>query len=296
MTGDVLNITGTANNDAIQVSVSEGEGGWIVDVSVNGISEFVSAASLSSINVLGGAGDDMLQLNSVLPSPVAFSGVGNDTLNVNFGNLSFTSDLQASTPSLTVNVASGASVSFGATQHLAGLNINGGSVIVPAGAAKTLVLNSFSLTNAGSLNLNNNGMIVSGVSRSTIEAHIKTGYAAGNWLGGGIMSGSANTFAGAGSRALGVILGSDAGFSTLNGQTFGGSDVLVKFTYTGDANLDGAVNFDDFNKFLAGYANAPTNPARWLTGDFNFDGVVNFDDFNKFLAGFNAYNASGVVL
>jgi hypothetical protein len=56
------------------------------------------------------------------------------------------------------------------------------------------------------------------------------------------------------------------------------------------------VNFDDFNKFLAGYGNAIANPARWYTGDFNYDGTVNFDDFNKFLAGFNAYNASLVVL
>jgi hypothetical protein len=131
-----------------------------------------------------------------------------------------------------------------------------------------------------------------------VEALVDSGYGIGDWQGSGITSSIAASFAAAGTHALGVTTGGESGLSAsgfLN-QTAAATDVIVKFTYNGDANLDGAVNFDDFNKFLAGYANPETNPARWFTGDFNYDGAVNFDDFNKFLAGLNYFNANGQVV
>ena len=57
-------------------------------------------------------------------------------------------------------------------------------------------------------------------------------------------------------------------------------DVLVKYTYVGDANLSGAVSFDDYvgmdNAFFGLIPNL-----GWATGDINFDGVINFDDYSK---------------
>src|SRR5207244_5622016 len=87
----------------------------------------------------------------------------------------------------------------------------------------------------------------------------------------------------------GVVTASDIGVTTFSGQTVSSTDVLVKYTYSGDANLSGTVDFDDFNKFLAGFNH--TQSPRWFTGDFNYTGTVDFDDFNKFLAGFNYFNA-----
>jgi hypothetical protein len=61
-----------------------------------------------------------------------------------------------------------------------------------------------------------------------------------------------------------------------DGETVTGNDVLVKFTYGGDANLDGKINIDDYGHIdtsigiaLKGYFN----------GDFNYDGVINIDDY-----------------
>ena len=70
----------------------------------------------------------------------------------------------------------------------------------------------------------------------------------------------------------------------------GPTDILVKYTYIGDANVDGQVDSDDFNQFLFGF-NGGTADEVWLNGDFDYDGDVNSDDFNYFLLGFNAYNA-----
>jgi hypothetical protein len=59
--------------------------------------------------------------------------------------------------------------------------------------------------------------------------------------------------------------------------------------HPGDANCDGAVNFDDINPFVlalsdpAGYQQQYPN-CNLLNADCNGDGVVNFDDINPFVA------------
>ena len=45
----------------------------------------------------------------------------------------------------------------------------------------------------------------------------------------------------------------------------GPNDVIVKYTYSGDANLDGLVDGDDFNKFLAGFNYFNAHPTEVLS-------------------------------
>jgi hypothetical protein len=63
--------------------------------------------------------------------------------------------------------------------------------------------------------------------------------------------------------------------------------VLVKYTYYGDANFDGKVNFDDYARIDAGFNSGATG---WLNGDFNEDTRVNFDDYALID---NAFNYQG---
>ena len=56
-----------------------------------------------------------------------------------------------------------------------------------------------------------------------------------------------------------------------------------KYTLSGDANLDGAVNTIDFN-MLASHFNGTTG--LWSDGDFNFDGTSNALDFNALAINF----------
>ncbi len=86
---------------------------------------------------------------------------------------------------------------------------------------------------------------------------------------------------------LGAIRNSDidiitglpgSSYTSFSGQSVTPDDVLVKYTYIGDANLDGLVSFDDYvgmdNAFFGLIENL-----GWATGDINFDGVINFDDY-----------------
>ena len=61
------------------------------------------------------------------------------------------------------------------------------------------------------------------------------------------------------------------------------SVVTVKFTYTGDATVDGVVDTSDFTA-LAQNFNA-TN-ANWQQGDSNYDQIVNALDFNALASNF----------
>jgi hypothetical protein len=53
--------------------------------------------------------------------------------------------------------------------------------------------------------------------------------------------------------------------------------VLVRYTYAGDANLDGVVNSGDFSALATSFN---STSGIWGIGDFNYDGVVNALDFN----------------
>jgi hypothetical protein len=75
-----------------------------------------------------------------------------------------------------------------------------------------------------------------------------------------------------------------------NGDDFGGvtiddDDIVMKYTWYGDADLDGEVNFDDYGRIDASI-NQSTGD-EWFEGDFNYDNVVAFDDYALIDLGFN---------
>ena len=64
--------------------------------------------------------------------------------------------------------------------------------------------------------------------------------------------------------------------ATFSGQPVTKTDVLVKFTYVGDANLDGRVTIADYLRADRGSARDLTG---WVHGDFNRDGSIDGADF-----------------
>jgi len=65
------------------------------------------------------------------------------------------------------------------------------------------------------------------------------------------------------------------------------STVMVKYTYNGDANLDGVVDRNDLNVFITNYLTLPPDSQMgWQAGDFNDDGVVDRNDLNLFMYGY----------
>src|SRR5581483_4725020 len=60
---------------------------------------------------------------------------------------------------------------------------------------------------------------------------------------------------------------------------------IIRYTYSGDANLDGKVNALDFNALATNFGKSSE---FWSDGDFNFDGAVNTADFTALAGNFNA--------
>jgi hypothetical protein len=111
---------------------------------------------------------------------------------------------------------------------------------------------------------------------ATIRGLLAAGRAGGTWSGNGLTSSVAASSNGAG--ALGyaeasAVLGVSGG--TFEGQTTDGTAVVARYTVSGDATMDGAVNFADL---LALAKNYNAQDAYWMQGDFDYDGRVNFSD------------------
>ena len=65
------------------------------------------------------------------------------------------------------------------------------------------------------------------------------------------------------------------GKATFGGQTIGPNNVLIGYTFAGDANLDGRVNALDFSALASDYGASGV----WVQGDFNYDGKIDTSDF-----------------
>jgi hypothetical protein len=147
-------------------------------------------------------------------------------------------------------------------------------------------VNSLIIAPDSTLNLNSVDSfgIVSVTDFSVIEMYIKNGYADGAWNGlGGITS---------------SVAAADPNYATtlalMNGQdyldnintTFANYPVhsnysLIRYTYYGDANMDGMVDENDFAMIDTAIALGGSQPGMsgWAWGDFNYDGLINDTDY-----------------
>ena len=136
----------------------------------------------------------------------------------------------------------------------------------------------------GVLDLADNDLIVHTTPIASIADYISTGFDGGDWQGLGISSAIAAQVAGdAHKTALGYAAPGSIGVGSFDGQSVVGSTALVRYTYSGDANLDGAVDTTDFARMAAHFGSTTT---LWSDGDFNYDGVVNALDFNALATNF----------
>jgi hypothetical protein len=146
----------------------------------------------------------------------------------------------------------------------------------------------------------------------TLFNQIRLGYNNGAWNGANLSSGVIFSSTAAADpthlHALGIAL-NDAGLNTTGVATgilypnfdnwqsasynaanpLSDNDVLIKYTYYGDANLDGTVDGSDYTLIDNGYLNHLTG---WYNGDFNYDGVINGSDYALMDNAFNTQGAS----
>jgi autotransporter-associated beta strand protein len=178
------------------------------------------------------------------------------------------------------------------------------AIIRPNGTATgTSTLVQLTVVPGGVFDLTDNDLVVRAnpLTKDSIHSNIQANIVSArngvdakfvtNWSGAGITSSMArliNVRAGFDMVGLGVIRNSDLELVTgipnnvlwtFSGQLVGRDDVLVKYTYTGDANLDGLVSFDDYAAMDSAYFGLIPN-LGWATGDVNFDGRIDFDDYS----------------
>ena len=263
-----------------------------------------TTVSAIHFNLVGGS-NALTQNVQPLAAMTYSAGPGNNALTVNGGSYTFSNDPQIDSGNLTINdnaqvilrppdAGAGYFICHVATLNIAA-NASAAMAASPDVNDRTvLVTNGLSISPGGTLNLANNAIILHNGDVAAVTAMITTGYnvAAGYWNGPGIDS----TFAAGDSThltQLGAILNSQGGvpfYTSFDTQPTLATDVLVKYTYAGDANLDGKVDGSDYSRIDSA---ALTGATGWFNGDFNYDGFVNGSDYTLMD---NAFNIQGGTL
>ena len=109
--------------------------------------------------------------------------------------------------------------------------------------------------------MTNTQLFIASTPATMIRSYLAEGYDGSHWDLPGLTSSTAASHA-----------GTSLGYAAISSGT------EVKYTWLGDANLDGVVNTADLS------AMSPTG-TTWAAGDFNYDGVVNADDYTLFMLG-----------
>ena len=195
--------------------------------------------------------------------------------------------------------------------HIASLTIsNGASATVYDPNSGALLLDIaanvgngvLSVDSTSKLDLQDNDAIIHGGNLNTISTLLARGFSAGSWQGNGIgssVAGSDTTHL----TALGAMLntnGTSAIYPKFDGVVAATSDVLLRYTYYGDANLDGKVDASDYSQIDNGFLQQGA-VSGWSNGDFNYDGVINGTDYTLIDNDFNrqssqiAFSPSAIV-
>ena len=155
-----------------------------------------------------------------------------------------------------------------------------GNLVLPPGSDEPLVVNAVAVAPAGQLDLLEHDLVVQsgpGAGQQALDriiSLIRSARDGGSqpWTGAGITSSAAR------GRAMTTLaaVSNDRGGGLLVDPGFDGNAIVVKYTWDGDANLDGMVNADDYFLIDSGYI---TQKKGYYNGDFNYDGVINADDY-----------------
>jgi autotransporter-associated beta strand protein len=158
---------------------------------------------------------------------------------------------------------------------------------------------SISVGPADKFDLTNNDLDITGQTLASVNTLVTTGFQNNFNAAGGITSSTAQSDA-THLHAIGVIQNNQSGNSVYtvlhlyDGIAPGPADVLAKYTYFGDANLDGQVDGSDYTLIDAGFNSQKTAAplTGWYNGDFNYDGQIDGSDYTLIDNAFNTQGAN----
>ncbi|HZZ42836.1 MAG TPA: SdrD B-like domain-containing protein, partial [Tepidisphaeraceae bacterium] len=257
-----LSFTGTTASDSFTIDLANGNPLAGTTISYNG------GARSDTLHVLGSAGADNVTFSSTSIT------VGAGSLSISNVEV-FTFDGRQGYDNLTLN--SFFPLTIAPNQQLNSLTLAASTLATLSVGRNTLYTRSLSISSSAILDLTD-GTLIDDDSAGAINSMatlLTTGYDTGIWDGYGIDSStaSANT---AQTTALGYLTAADLGVSSYNSFAVSPSAVIIKYTYYGDATLDGNITSDDFALTDRGHAK---NLTGWLNGDFNYDGLMTAADY-----------------
>jgi hypothetical protein len=190
-------------------------------------------------------------------------------------------------PTIAVNNG-GTFTHAGGTLNTTNVQLSGNALMTLApGQNRTLKVSTLNIADASKLDLADNKLIAAGGdlgtfaggSYSGLTGQIASAYNFSNSDGPGITTSMPDAGAAVGITTL-AINTADATFYA--GGTFGGllvasGDVLIMYTYAGDANLDGLVDASDYG-IIDNWVQFP-GTSGYANGDFNYDGVIDAADY-----------------
>jgi hypothetical protein len=142
------------------------------------------------------------------------------------------------------------------------------SLAISAGAAIDLTDNNFILNYTGASPL------------TTVRNLVISGRNFGAWDGPGINSSSAATNPNQ-ITAIGLLEGSDyiamTGLNTFSGRSIDATSLLLKYTYNGDTDFNGTIDFDDYARIDSAFLGSGLG--SWMDGDSDYSGTIDFDDY-----------------
>jgi hypothetical protein len=160
------------------------------------------------------------------------------------------------------------------------VQINAGQVCIsakgsPNSTSGTTVADALVIADGASLDLTNNSLVIN----YTDPVGSLIGDTRLNLLSGKLTSSAADA-----TRRLGFGDNAILGRTEFAGQTVDASSVLVKFTFAGDANLDGQVDVAD----LGALASSWQTSGVWTGGDFDYSGFVDVADLGMLASNWQA--------
>ncbi len=299
LTGNAVTVSGGITNNSTSTQTIG------INLTLSAAQQFNAASGNLAVNGTIATGGNTLTVtgssNATLAGIVSGtgrlvkSGVGTLTAS---GNNSYSGGTTVSAGTLVVGHVNGLGTG--------GLTINSNSTTrLQANLGGPVQLSSLSVAGdtapTGTLDITDNNLIVHNGNLATLTAQIKKGLNAGGtlWTGPGITSSTAAADSG-GITAVGIIPNDDGAGGALYstwpvGADSGGAvavtntDVLIKYTYFGDADMNGVVDSTtDYSLWLTG-STSGGSLGGWLYGDFNYDGVVdNADDYSLWLTGYTS--------
>ena len=195
-----------------------------------------------------------------------------------------------------IDASSGGNVTIGSSIQLDTLNLgNGATLTMPSVVSGTRDLlrveGGMSIDSTSKLNLGNSDLLIDPAtgspSISTVTGWLQTGSDNLKFDGLGLTSSIITAERAAGDMLHTLASLQTTAASTFDGQSIPTGEIIVGYTYFGDANLDGKVDGSDYSKIDYGFLHHLTG---WANGDFNYDNVINGSDYTLMD---NTFNTQG---